>query len=305
MEAFPFRMTALNMAKHRNNPNFAFWKMLKEGYDHFEATRQEPKVAVCEKRYVFDPAAPDNASRPLSFSPSGACPAYQIDKNIAEVVLDHRRQEQLKMAEYIAQGVATAAPHVGDGGMNSVFAAKLGVQDQFDDSGRTVQVARAPGALPRPGGIPATTVVAPEPQPVAVANVPEPAAAAQPKQAQPTSFAGMFGTMFGGATAQAKPAAPQTVALRGTHTEMAAKPRRNAGYRTASTSTASKPHEAAAKPKAVMNAEAKPAEAASPPPAPELRTAYSAARPSTNGLLAGAQPVVPVGSFDSRWSGFR
>src|ERR1700676_2885123 len=55
LEAFPFRMTALNMAKHRNNLNFAFWKMLKEGYDHFEATKQEPKVAVCEKRYVFDP----------------------------------------------------------------------------------------------------------------------------------------------------------------------------------------------------------------------------------------------------------
>ena len=57
LQAFPFRMTALNMAKHRNNPNFAFWKMLKEGYDNFEATKQEPKVAVCEKRYVFDPAA--------------------------------------------------------------------------------------------------------------------------------------------------------------------------------------------------------------------------------------------------------
>ena len=62
LQAFPFRMTALNMAKHRNNPNFAFWKMLKEGYDHFEATQQEPKVAVCEKRYVFDAAAPENAS---------------------------------------------------------------------------------------------------------------------------------------------------------------------------------------------------------------------------------------------------
>ena len=49
LQAYPFRMTALNMAKHRNNPNFAFWKMFKEGYDHFEATQQEPKVAVCEQ----------------------------------------------------------------------------------------------------------------------------------------------------------------------------------------------------------------------------------------------------------------
>jgi murein L,D-transpeptidase YafK len=83
LQAFPFRMTALNMAKHRNNPNFAFWKMLKEGYDHFEATRQEPKVAVCEKRYVFDAATPENASRPPSFNARGKCPVYRLDPSIA------------------------------------------------------------------------------------------------------------------------------------------------------------------------------------------------------------------------------
>ena len=28
--------------------------MIKEGYDHFEVTKQEPKVDFCEKKYVFD-----------------------------------------------------------------------------------------------------------------------------------------------------------------------------------------------------------------------------------------------------------
>ena len=74
VQAYPFRMTALNMAKHRNNPNFAFWKMLKEGYDHFEATHQEPKVEVCEKHYVFDAAAPENASKPLTFNAARQVP---------------------------------------------------------------------------------------------------------------------------------------------------------------------------------------------------------------------------------------
>ena len=38
----------------------------------------------------------------------------------------------------------------------------------------------------------------------------------------------------------------------------------------------------------------------------ELRTAFSAPpSASSNGLLTGAQPVVPVGTFDSRWSGLR
>ena len=42
-------------------------------------------------------------------------------------------------------------------------------------------------------------------------------------------------------------------------------------------------------------------------PAGEIRTAYSASSQpkSDNGLLAGAAPVVPVGTFDSRWSALR
>ena len=57
IQAFPFRMTAANMARYRNDPNYAFWKMLKEGYDHFEITKVPPKVDVCEKRYVFNQRA--------------------------------------------------------------------------------------------------------------------------------------------------------------------------------------------------------------------------------------------------------
>ena len=54
IEAFPFRMTAANMARYRGDPNYKFWEMLKEGYDHFEITKVPPKVDVCEKRYVFN-----------------------------------------------------------------------------------------------------------------------------------------------------------------------------------------------------------------------------------------------------------
>ena len=39
IQAYPFRMTPANIAKHRNNPNMPFWRMLKEGYDHFEVTQ--------------------------------------------------------------------------------------------------------------------------------------------------------------------------------------------------------------------------------------------------------------------------
>jgi murein L,D-transpeptidase YafK len=347
LEAFPFRMTALNMAKHRNNQNFAFWKMLKEGYDHFEATHQEPKVAVCEKRYVFDPAEPDNASRPLKFDARGKCPVYQLDKNIADAVLEKRRTEQYQMAEYIAHGIATVPPRSGiDGGMNPVFAAELKTQDGYDSKGRLIKVATAPGALPRTPDAPAPTKtvsvpVAPElasAQPastqVVVANVPLPKPAPQAKdgEAPPeqTTIAGFLGNLFSGSsTAKAETTAQATanddMTLRGTKTEVAAKSRATHKVRTASANPASraKPHEPApVRPKAAVRNEPQPAtpapkpadvEAAKPAPAKaaprastnELRTAYSAPPSSQNGLLSGAQPVVPTGSFDSRWSGLR
>src|SRR5579864_1520758 len=69
IQAYPFRMTPLNMAKHRDSPHMAFWKMIKQGYDHFEVSHLEPKVDVCEKRYVFDAAAPNGSASSLKFSP--------------------------------------------------------------------------------------------------------------------------------------------------------------------------------------------------------------------------------------------
>ncbi|MGN6450027.1 MAG: hypothetical protein ACTHLK_15815 [Brucella intermedia] len=70
IQAFPFRMTAANMARYKSDPNYSFWKMLKQGYDAFETTKVPPKVDVCEKRYVFNVSTPDG--QPLS--PTDACP---------------------------------------------------------------------------------------------------------------------------------------------------------------------------------------------------------------------------------------
>ncbi|SOC43629.1 murein L,D-transpeptidase YafK [Rhizobium subbaraonis] len=59
LQAYPFRMTAENMARHRDNPNIEFWKMLKVGYDHFQLTKRPPEVAVCDKKYVFNQVKAD------------------------------------------------------------------------------------------------------------------------------------------------------------------------------------------------------------------------------------------------------
>jgi len=70
VQAFPFRMTAQNMARYRNDPNYAFWKMLKEGYDEFEVNKAPPRVDVCEKRYVFNRKLQDGTK----LSAAGKCP---------------------------------------------------------------------------------------------------------------------------------------------------------------------------------------------------------------------------------------
>jgi hypothetical protein len=315
------------MAKHRNNPNFAFWKMLKEGYDDFEATHQEPKVAVCDKHYVFDAAPPENSTKPLNFSPRGKCPVYRLDPAVADAVLDHRRQEQVQMANYIARDVAVVPFRVGDGGMNSVFAAKLTSPNIFDNNGRIYQVAgnsqissgaQVPGALPRTPNRLAVTAVPPAKRPVVLASVPEPAPQAKEDEAppeQPKSITGLLGKMFGGSNTEAQPTEPvesQAVALRGSKTEMAAKLKRTAPARTATAPT-KLPESASAKPKTVATENSAPASAPavqqardSKPPTADMRTVYSSPPPADkNGLLQGAQPVVPAGSFESRWTALR
>lgn len=55
-QAYPFHMTVENLAKHRADPNYAFWQNLKEGSDRFEATGEELQVSVVGGRYAFAPS---------------------------------------------------------------------------------------------------------------------------------------------------------------------------------------------------------------------------------------------------------
>ena len=86
IQAFPFRMTAANMARYRNDPNYEFWTMLKEGYDHFEITKVPPKVDVCEKRYVFNQIAEDGAT----FSPTEPCPPTSQPATLASAYQSYK-----------------------------------------------------------------------------------------------------------------------------------------------------------------------------------------------------------------------
>ncbi len=88
VQAYPFRMTPANLAKHRNDPNIEFWQMLKEGHDHFQVTGQPPKVDVCAKRYVFNSVAVEG----VTFNPTAECPEMSVPDPIRLAV--HKKIEK-------------------------------------------------------------------------------------------------------------------------------------------------------------------------------------------------------------------
>ncbi|MHC2087378.1 L,D-transpeptidase family protein [Methylobacterium sp. CM6244] len=105
-QSYPFRMTATNFAKYRNDPNAPFWKNLKEGSDYFEALREEPRVNVCGTRYVF--GGQDVAA--------GSC-SPKVDTLVAE----KRARDNHDIAELVAKGTPATRVVYDDGGQNPVF----------------------------------------------------------------------------------------------------------------------------------------------------------------------------------------
>lgn len=114
MQSYPFRMTAENMARYRDDPNIAFWKNLKEGADNFEVSKQDVTVGVCGKHYVFNTTS-------THFDPSAPCPALQHDGIQAEVAA-REAEDDAKIEKLVASGAPAMRTIYADGGQNAVFA---------------------------------------------------------------------------------------------------------------------------------------------------------------------------------------
>ena len=309
LQAYPFRMTPINMAKHRNNPNMAFWKMIKQGYDHFEVSRQEPKVDFCEKKYVFDAIKAPDARREPVFEASAKCPVYAIPDDIADAVREKQQQDQVETARLIARGTPVARINTGiDGGMNQVFAAKLpGGSTGLSEGGEgqslsLAALTPAPGTIPAHVNPPRGPVSAPE-QPLAASMAPAPVSTptASTRMASATpgdkSDDGFFSSLarkvgLGGppdttATARPVPAKPRAVEHK-RHERHEAQPRPAAPVPKAA--AAPKPAETKQAAKPTLKPSISDAPAASPAPAPHV---------------AGSAPIISSNSFDSRFSAVR
>jgi murein L,D-transpeptidase YafK len=294
IQAYPFRMTPANMAKHRNSPHMAFWKMIKQGYDSFEVSRLEPKVDVCEKHYVF------NAESSSKFSAADKCPAYRVREDIMSRVRDKQRRDEAQTAELINRGAPTAPNRQGiDGGMNPTFLAAV-----KSHGGGGAEIKTASGTIPShvnpPEEAPTTTgsfmsLASAESKP---APAPAPAQRSTVQVASASSSGGIgsfFGNLFGSKSeepaAAEKPGAtpPKTkpaAAAKATQTASAARPKSEqpAATKTASVAPPAKP----------------PAQQAS---AEEPPTSKPAA--SSSNLLSGAAPTMPSNGFEGRFGAWR
>jgi murein L,D-transpeptidase YafK len=298
VQAYPFHLTPLNMAKHRNSPHMAFWRMIKEGNDHFEVSRTEPHVDVCEKRYVFDARAPGNASAPLTFHPRDKCPAYEIPEAIASPVKAKQASDERAFAEYVNKGVTTVVVKTGaDGGMHPLFLAKLQSKSVFDFQNVNRDVKAPSGPLPANINPPHT----PEPEITTAAFAPASTRAAQPGESTSTlrTIGGWFGVGGSQPAATAAPAvAPTTAKAKPAPTQTAA---------VLSGATPKPVPAPASKPKPQSDVVQVPSQQAQSQAAlPQAASPPASAASSIPDLIAGASPpVTPSNSFEGRWSAIR
>ena len=103
-QAYPFRMSAENMARHRTDPNYPFWQQLKEGADRFEALGEELQVGVEGGRYVFAPSKD---------------PAKEI------AVATRRAAEAARITALVHEGAPAVRTTYSDGGQHAFWASLI------------------------------------------------------------------------------------------------------------------------------------------------------------------------------------
>jgi hypothetical protein len=213
IQAFPFRMTPENFAKHRGDPNMAFWEELQVGYDLFNLTKVPPKVDVCDGHYVFK----DDTGNATVKGP-GKCPVFTGPESVAvaltaKIAADDKKtaaasaELEADAARLAAQKQKVAEEQAAEAAKEAERAARPSVVDRlFGRSKKEPAATPVPEPAPaaettasvKPAATPAPApksksdaVVAanqpakspapkPEPKPVAAAPVPVPAAPAEP-----------------------------------------------------------------------------------------------------------------------------
>ena len=106
VQAYPFRLTPeICAASQQSQP-----RVLENAQDRqrsFRDDQLEPKVDVCDRRYVFDAQAAPNSPQPLMFDPVKKCPAFVVNPDIARRALDKQRADELEYARLVENDCGT------------------------------------------------------------------------------------------------------------------------------------------------------------------------------------------------------
>ena len=192
VQAFPFRMTAENMARHRNDPNMPFWLMLKEGYDHFEAIGP----AAQGRRLRASLHLQLDAGEGRSFNASAECPPMSMPEPIRIAVAEKQSRDNQRMLELAARQSGSGA---------AALQVALGTPSSVERStSAPMSVATAPVSLEPTEPTTTASVAATAP-----ADAAEPAAfaATEPAVSAPTA------AVSSAPVPPARPAAPAPVAV--------------------------------------------------------------------------------------------
>jgi murein L,D-transpeptidase YafK len=321
IQAFPFRMTPQNMARHRNSPHMSFWRMLKVGYDHFEVTRQEPKVDVCDRRYVF------NTETNGRYVSTAACPALTTPSDVLAAVQSKQQRDEARVAELLRSGAnLPAVRSFADGSMHPTFATAVRSHNVDEDGVVRARISTSAGTIPAnvrtpPSGERASRATVR----TATGSVSEPVVSTASAESS-SGGSGLFGNLFtssgsssqstsnsqspsggvmdrmarmvglGGSSTPAEKAPPTPKAKPSKTATTKADDRKPPAKQTANANGAST-NAGAIRPKSEPAAE--------PAPAPQQQTASTQPPASGSGTINGAQPTVPSGSFDSRFGAWR
>lgn len=287
VQALPFRMTAANLARHRDDPSMAFWRMLKEGTDQFEVTRQEPRVDVCGSRYAFGRT-----------EGAGGC-GGRVPPSIEAAVNAKQDEDNRTFASLVARGTPTISVNTGsDGGMHPVFVSQLEPQTLIDTTGRPAAYTKPGSGLPKlvrlPRALDSDTTSSIGGRSlltqVASADPSSPVGVSQSSQDSPSS-GNFFSRLFRPTSQPGEPAKQE---------------KEKEAAKKESLTAAAKPQHRRPRPETtVAKTEAKAAPARRSADAEAPKTAQAGAAPAAAPqTMTGAQPVLSSG-FDNRWSGLR
>jgi murein L,D-transpeptidase YafK len=308
IQAFPFRMTPQNMARYRNSPHMAFWKMLKVGYDHFEVTRQEPKVDVCDRRYVF------NTETKGRYVSTAACPALTTPDDVLAAVRTKQQRDEAQVAALVNRGFLPATRSFADGGMHPTFASAVRSGNIDDDGVVRSRVATSAGTIPAnirtpPSGERVQQASRATPK-TSTGSVSEPSVRTEVASTQSSSGGGMFGNLFSSSSSGQSSGGGMMdrmrsmVGLGGSNSAEKAAPApkaKPAPTKTAKTKPTDK-KEPAAKQSATTNPGAiRPKSEPAEPATHQTASTQSSGQSTING----AAPTVPTGSFDNRFGAWR